>query len=80
MTEPSCPTSTASVSDLLARATARAVVRPTDGKSQSVFERVTIDNQGYFLKRVTPAKGWAMRVTGDRIHRPNGFVSSTMST
>jgi aminoglycoside phosphotransferase (APT) family kinase protein len=61
---------TGSVSDLLARASQRQVVAPADGKSSSVFERVTIDGQRYFVKRLSPATDWIMRVTGDRIHRP----------
>ena len=58
------------VRDLLARASAREIVQPADGKSQSSFERVTIEGHGYFLKRLTPASDWIMRVTGDRVHRP----------
>jgi hypothetical protein len=61
---------TAPVSDLLARASARQAVRPGDGRSGSAFERVTIDGQGYFLKRLSPASDWIMRVTGDFVHRP----------
>ena len=58
------------MSDLLARASARRSVPPGDGRSGSVFERVTIDGQGYFLKRLSPASDWLMRVTGDFVHRP----------
>jgi hypothetical protein len=58
------------VSDLVSRATAREVVRPFDGKSSSTFERLTIDGAGYFLKRLSPATDWIMRVTGDHVHRP----------
>jgi hypothetical protein len=43
------------VRELLARATARKEVRPPDGKSNSRFERVEIDGQRYFLKRLSPA-------------------------
>jgi hypothetical protein len=45
-------------------------VRPTDGKSTSVFERVRIEGQGYFLKRLSPASDWVMRASGDHVHRP----------
>src|ERR1700757_5422692 len=62
MTEP--------VSELLARASHREQVRPSAGKSTSSFERLTIDGQRYFLKRLSPATDWIMRVTGDRVHRP----------
>ena len=58
------------VTELLDRASSREVVRPADGKSTSSFERVTIDGQRYFLKRLSPATDWIMRVTGDRVHRP----------
>ena len=29
-----------------------------------------IDGAGYFLKRLSPASDWIMRVTGDDVHRP----------
>jgi hypothetical protein len=58
-----------SVRELLASATTREAVRPADGKSQSTFERLTVGGQAYFLKRLSPATDWIMRVTGDRIHR-----------
>jgi Phosphotransferase enzyme family len=62
--------SNAPVAELLARASSRRTVNPSDGKSSSTFERVTIDGQGFFLKRLSPARDWIMRVTGDRFHRP----------
>jgi hypothetical protein len=58
------------VSELLARASTREMVRPADARSLSTFERVTIDGQRCFLKRLSPASDWIMRVTGDHIHRP----------
>lgn len=58
------------VSDLLDRASFREAVRPGDGRSGSTFERLTIDGQGFFLKRLSPASDWIMRVTGDHVHRP----------
>jgi hypothetical protein len=35
-----------------------------------MFERITIDGERYFLKRLSPATDWIMRVTGDHVHRP----------
>jgi hypothetical protein len=58
------------VSELLARASARLVVQPADGKSSSTFEQLTIEGKPYFLKRLSPASDWIMRVTGDHVHRP----------
>jgi Phosphotransferase enzyme family len=58
------------VSELVARASVREVIRPADGKSTSSFERLTIDGKQYFLKRLSPATDWIMRVTGDHVHRP----------
>ena len=58
------------VTEMLLRASARETVRPDDGKSTSTFERLSIDGQRYFLKRLSPATDWIMRVTGDRVHRP----------
>ncbi|MGN6473979.1 MAG: hypothetical protein ACTHK4_10090, partial [Mycobacteriales bacterium] len=58
------------VAELLARASERHRVQPPDGKSSSTFERVTIDGERYFLKRLSPATDWIMRVTGDHVHRP----------
>jgi hypothetical protein len=58
------------VTELLARASAREVVRPAGGKSASSFERLSVDGQRYFLKRLSPATDWIMRVSGDHVHRP----------
>jgi len=58
------------VSELLAGASFRETVSPADGKSTAVFERVSIDGQWYFLKRLSPDTDWIMRSTGDRVHRP----------
>ncbi|MBV8950718.1 MAG: phosphotransferase [Actinobacteria bacterium] len=59
-----------SVGELLTHASAREPVAPSDGKSTSTFERVTIGGDRYFLKRVSAANDWVMRVSGDRFHRP----------
>ena len=58
------------VAELLARASSHQVVRPSDGKSTSSFALVAIDGRRYFLKQLSPATDWIMRVTGDRAHRP----------
>ena len=55
---------------MLAGASAREAVSPTDGKSSSTFERLRIDGERYFLKRVSPASDWVMRASGDHVHRP----------
>ena len=57
------------VDELLARASAMESLSPGDGKSGSEFARVIVDGEGYFLKRLSPASDWIMRVTHDRIHR-----------
>jgi hypothetical protein len=58
------------VRDLLARATSRTEVRPGDARTGSTFERVVADGQRYFVKRLSPAGDWVMRITGDTVHRP----------
>jgi Phosphotransferase enzyme family len=58
------------VTELLARASSREEIRPGDARSTSTFERLTIDGEAYFLKRLSPATDWIMRVTGDHVHRP----------
>jgi hypothetical protein len=60
---------TTTVDELLARASSRERLNPSDGKSSSVFERVVVDGERYFVKRLSPATDWIMRVTGDRVHR-----------
>ena len=59
-----------SVSELLGRASWREAVSPGDARSGSSFERVTLDGQRYFLKRLSPASDWIMRAIGDHVHRP----------
>lgn len=59
-----------SVEDLLARASSRVEVHPGDARTGSVFEQVEIDGDRYFVKRLSPASDWIMRVTGDHVHRP----------
>lgn len=63
-------TSAGSVSGLLAAASSREVVTPSDGKSSSTFERVVINGERFFLKRLSRDTDWIMRATGDHVHRP----------
>ena len=58
------------VADVLARATRRESVRPDDARAGAEYQRVVADGQAYFLKRLSPATDWIMRVTGDHVHRP----------
>jgi hypothetical protein len=59
-----------SAGELLARASSRTEVRPSDGKAGAQYERVLISGESYFVKRLSPASDWLMRVTGDHVHRP----------
>ena len=59
-----------SVDELLARASSRTEVRPGDGKGGARYERVLVDGEPFFVKRLSPASDWIMRVTGDHVHRP----------
>ncbi len=65
MTSPD-PWIAASRADLLAGVQSRTVVDPSDGKSGSDFEKVTIDGQPYFAKTLGYRTDWIMRITGDR--------------
>jgi hypothetical protein len=58
------------VRDLLARASSRQSIVPGDARSGAVFERVTVDGMAYFVKRLSPASDWIMRVSGDQVQRP----------
>ena len=58
------------VRELLARAASRQSVRPDDARAGAAYERVTIGGDAYFVKRLSPASDWIMRVTGDHVHRP----------
>ncbi len=64
------PTAAGQVQELLATAAAREGVRPDDARAGAVYERVTIGGDAYFVKRLSPASDWIMRVTGDHVHRP----------
>jgi hypothetical protein len=54
-----------SVADLLAGAVDERDLRRDDGKSGSRFRQVTIDGQTHFVKSVSRATDWIMRVVGD---------------
>jgi hypothetical protein len=58
------------VPGLLARATDREEVRPSDARAGARYERIVVDGARYFVKQLSPATDWIMRVTGDRVHRP----------
>jgi hypothetical protein len=59
-----------SVDELLAGASWRAEVRPGDGKAGARYERVLVGGERFFVKQVSPASDWIMRVAGDHMHRP----------
>jgi hypothetical protein len=63
-------TVTGSVRELLARASSRESVLPSDARAGAAYERVAVDGDAYFVKRLSPASDWIMRVTGDHVHRP----------
>src|SRR5437588_10583971 len=60
----------ASVAGFLASATQRQDARTSDARAGAVYQRVTVDGEAYFVKRLSPASDWIMRVTGDHVHRP----------
>jgi hypothetical protein len=60
----------APVRELLARAASRERIRPADARAGATYERATIGGDAYFVKRLSPASDWIMRVTGDQVHRP----------
>ena len=64
------PVATGLVTEVLARATRRESVRPDDARAGADYQRVVADGQAYFVKRLSPATDWIMRVTGDNMHRP----------
>ncbi len=55
---------------LLASAASREQVRPSDARAGAVYERVVVGGDAYFVKRLSPASDWIMRITGDHVHRP----------
>ena len=58
------------VAEVLARATRCESVRPDDARAGADYQRVVSGGRAYFLKRLSPATDWIMRVTGDHVHRP----------
>src|SRR5215831_6041909 len=62
--------STGPVTAVLAGATSVAEVRPSDARAGADYQRVMAGGRAYFLKRLSPASDWIMRVTGDHMHRP----------
>ena len=60
-----CPRIAESLDELVAGATDRVEVRTSDAKSGARFERLVIDGERYFLKSLSAADDWIMRVTGN---------------
>jgi len=58
------------VTAVLAGATSVEDVRPSDARAGAGYQRVVAGGRAYFLKRLSPATDWIMRVTGDHVHRP----------
>lgn len=54
--------------DLLARATDRVEIHPSDGKSGARFEKLVIDGEPYFLKTLSYDADWIMRCSGNTDH------------
>jgi hypothetical protein len=57
-----------SIDELVAGATDRVAVRTSDAKSGARFERLVVDGQRCFLKVLSAADDWIMRVTGNTTH------------
>jgi len=55
---------------VLARAKRCDSVQPDDARAGAEYQRIVSGGQAYFLKRLSPASDWVMRVTGDHVHRP----------
>ncbi|HYI59572.1 MAG TPA: aminoglycoside phosphotransferase [Microlunatus sp.] len=62
------PRVAATLGELVADATDRREVRTTDAKSGARFETLWIDGQPHFLKVLSAADDWIMRVTGNTTH------------
>ena len=60
------PRIAATADELVADASSRVRVDPSDGKSGSTFEQVVIGGDRYFFKRLGYRTDWIMRVAGDR--------------
>ena len=58
-----------SAAELLARASSRERVVPADARSGAVFERIVVGPDRYFVKQLSFASDWIMRVSGDHVGR-----------
>ena len=67
--EASIPRIAATISALVADASDRERVTPGDGKSGSMFERVQVGEDTYFLKTSSYRTDWLMRMIGDHDYR-----------
>lgn len=59
-----------SVPGFLARASRVERILPSDARAGAEYRRVSVNGDTYFVKQLSPASDWIMRVTGDRVHRP----------
>ncbi len=64
-TELTRPYVAATLDELVAGATDRVDVRPSDGKSGARFETLRLDGVPHFLKSLSAEDDWIMRVTGN---------------
>lgn len=59
------PRTAPSIEELVAGATDRQTVRPEDARSGATFELLRLDGRPHFLKVLSRADDWIMRVTGN---------------
>jgi Phosphotransferase enzyme family len=59
-----------SVTGFLAQASRVECILPSDARAGAEYRRVSVNGDDYFVKQLSPASDWIMRVTGDRVHRP----------
>lgn len=59
-----------SVPGFLAQASHVERLLPSDGRAGAEYRRVFVGGDAYFVKQLSPASDWIMRVTGDGVHRP----------
>ena len=65
MTDRTVPRIAENLDELVAGATDRVEVRTSDARSGARFERLVIDGERCFLKSLSAADDWIMRVTGN---------------
>ena len=65
MTDRTVPRIAEDLDELVAGATDRVEVRTSDARSGARFERLVIDGERCFLKSLSAADDWIMRVTGN---------------